>query len=86
MNMTTEKECVEVAWLRHWFQARGAVVGEQLTVNYFDAGLIDSLAVVELIEAMEEEYSIRFNEKNFTDKRFTTIVGLAGIIQELRQA
>ena len=40
------------SWVLSWFEGRGAVPGavesEKLAVNYFDAGLIDSLTVVEL--------------------------------------
>jgi len=53
--------------------------------NYFEAGLIDSLGVIELIESIETEFNLKFTEENFQDRRFSTINGLAAIIQQIKQ-
>jgi D-alanine--poly(phosphoribitol) ligase subunit 2 len=76
-------------WLLDWFAKRGQVPGatreEQLAVNYFQAGLIDSFGVIELIADVESQFCIRFTEHHFQDRRFPTIGGLAMLVNELRQ-
>ena len=44
-------------------------------VNYFDAGLINSLGIIDLIERIES---------HFQERRFSTIKGLSEIIHELQ--
>lgn len=77
----------EARWLLNWFQERGRARGsapeEQVHVNYFEAGLIDSLGVIELINEVENHFGIRFSERQFQDRRFATIVGLSDLIAEL---
>ncbi len=75
-------------WLRGWFQARGAAGATEAspTVDYFESKWIDSLAVIELIEAAEEKFAIHFREDDFMDRRFSSLGGLTQIISELRQA
>lgn len=76
-------------WLLDWFAKRGQVPGatheQHLAVNYFQAGLIDSLGVIELIGDVENQFAIRFTEQHFQDRRFSTIGGLAMLVNELRQ-
>jgi acyl carrier protein len=67
-------------WLDHWFAKRGATLDRE--ENYFDAGAIDSFGVIELIEAIEEHFAIQFGERDFQDRRFSTIAGLAEITNE----
>lgn len=78
------------AWLAAWFEAKGAVPGanpeEKLQTDYFSAGLIDSLAVVSLIADIETAFSIRFEDRHFQERRFSTIGGLADIVAELSSA
>jgi len=73
-------------WLRRWFRDRGAAAAGSAPaeIDYFEVQWIDSLAVIELIEAIEQKFSVRFSETNFTDRRFSTLSGLATIIGELR--
>lgn len=74
-------------WLLNWFTQNSSIpvnhTETQLQVNYFEAGLIDSLGVINLIVGIEEHFDIHFNERNFQDRRFSTIGGLSDIIQEL---
>ncbi|MEI7752742.1 MAG: acyl carrier protein [Candidatus Omnitrophota bacterium] len=74
-------------WLIHWFERRGPLAGvtpeEKLQTDYFEASLIDSFAVIELITAIEAEFKIKFNETHFQDRRFSTLVGLEALITEL---
>lgn len=61
----------------------GATLDERRAVNYLEAGLIDSLAIIELIAAVEERWNIRFHERHFQDRRFVSIGGLGQIVDEL---
>lgn len=91
--MTTTKPAGawEVAqWLVAWFDARATIpndgIEDRLRTNYFEAGLIDSLGVVELIADTEEHFGIRFSERDFQDRRFATIGGLSELVLELTPA
>lgn len=80
--MKNEKE-----WLVEWFRARGPLPEspeEAARTDYFQKGLIDSMAIVELVTEAEKEFGVRFSERHFQDRRFATIGGLAEIIAELR--
>jgi len=76
-----------ITWLIVWFEKRGNIPGdtldEKLRVNYFNAGLIDSLGVIEMITEIESYFRISFNEKHFQDRRFSFIGGLSEIIVDL---
>jgi acyl carrier protein len=80
----------KVNWLLNWFKQNGSIpvnfMEEQLQINYFEAGLIDSLGVINLIVGIEEHFNIRFNEGHFQDRRFATIGGLSDIIHELSKS
>jgi acyl carrier protein len=65
-------------WLQEWFAARGATLARDQ--NYFDANAIDSFGVIEMIEAIEDHFKVKFRQHDFQDRRFATIAGLAEII------
>jgi acyl carrier protein len=75
-------------WLLAWFEEKGVVDGHifagKMNVNYFDAGLIDSFGVIELIQDIEGHFNIRFDEGHFQDRRFSFIGGLWELIEELK--
>jgi len=48
--------------------------------NLFDAGIIDSLAVVRIIEYLESEYGIRFVSAGFDPREIGTITGIERVI------
>ncbi|HEY9759832.1 MAG TPA: phosphopantetheine-binding protein [Oculatellaceae cyanobacterium] len=78
----------EAKYLLDWFAARNpekSLEGEVLTIDFFDARLVDSLAILELVCAVEEKFDIIFHERVFQDRRFSTIGGLAEIITELKK-
>ena len=69
-------------WLKE-YMAKGKELPEGIEQkNYFEAGLMDSFGVILLIEDVEKEFSITFNEGHFQDRRFPTMSGLAEIIHE----
>jgi acyl carrier protein len=77
-------------WLLDWFGKRTNVLGSNreqiIQMNYFDAKLIDSLQVMELIAELEEHFSIQFTEDHFQERRFATIKGLSQIVCELTES
>ncbi|MBI5202573.1 MAG: hypothetical protein HY925_13365 [Elusimicrobia bacterium] len=78
------------AWLLRWFESKGHVPGateaEKLAADYFESGLIDSLAIVGLVGELERNYAIRFEDRHYREPRFSTIGGLAAIVGELAAA
>jgi acyl carrier protein len=77
----------ELEWLREWFSARGelpACVEDLRALNYFEAALIDSLGVIDLITDIEERYQIAFSSEDFLDRRFSTVGGLADMLAQRR--
>lgn len=74
-------------FLFEWLGRRGNVPGstleERLALNYFDARLIDSLGVIEFVADIEARFDIRFDERHFQDRRFSTVGGLRDIVLDL---
>ena len=68
------------AWLQGWFAKRGAKLSREQ--NFFEAEAIDSFGVIELIEAVETQFAMSFDQRDFQDRRFATIAGLAEIVNE----
>lgn len=71
-----------LTWLSGWFADRAPHRELSPTENYFEAEVIDSFAVIELIEALETSFGCRFDDRDFQDRRFSSIAGLAEIIVE----
>lgn len=67
-------------WLMSWFQERvpGLELGE--TENYIDKGVIDSFGIIELIEAIESRFDIKFDQKDMQSLELFSVDGLASII------
>ncbi|MBL77072.1 MAG: hypothetical protein CL763_09155 [Chloroflexi bacterium] len=72
-------------WLIRWFEENSQTdklnVKKKINENYFEKGWIDSLKFIDLITQIEEEFSIRFSNDEFQDRKFSTIEGLAKIIE-----
>ena len=78
-----------VDWLIGWMRERSRLEGKldfPTTVNYVDAGWVDSLGTIQLIAAAEARYGIRFNEGHMADPAFLTLAGLADLIVALQEA
>ena len=69
-------------WLVDWFAHRAPNITLEPEDNYFTAGAIDSLGVIELIEDVEQTFSVRFSQDDFQDQRFTNIRRLAEMLKE----
>lgn len=75
-------------WLSKWFDDRGLLNREPdealLAANYFEETSLESLDVFELIDDIEARFGIEFRDEHFQERRFSTISGLADLIEELR--
>ena len=67
-------------WLERWFAKRSPHIALQAGDNFFEREAIDSFGVIELIEDTEQHFNVRFTERDFQDRRFSTIEGLSEII------
>ena len=81
--MLTKAEIL--TWLRHFFSTHSnKVLPDDIEqIQYYDAQLIDSLGIIILLEEVSEEFHIEFTQDHFTDRRFSTIGGLADIMSSL---
>ena len=72
-------------WLCDWFVTRRKFKGDTaklLDINYFDAGLLTSLEVIEFVSEIEDRFGVQFSEQDFQDPRFVTVVGLSELIAD----
>lgn len=71
-------------WLKQWFFSRGKVAGTvgllPADVDYFEAGWLTSMEVVELVTEIEMHFGIQFSDRDLQDSRFVTLGGLAELI------
>ena len=75
-------------WLTDWFVARGKLtkkIGETApetlrNTDYFEAGWLTSMEVVEFVTEIEQHFGMQFSENDLQDPRFVTIAGLAELI------
>jgi acyl carrier protein len=72
-------------WMCAWFVSRRKFKGDTaqlLATNYFDAGLLTSLEVIEFVSEIEDRFGMQFSEQDFQDPRFVTVAGLAELIAD----
>jgi acyl carrier protein len=62
----------------------GDTESEQLAVAYLDEGLLDSMAIVELVLTLEESFEIRLEPEEMQSEEFRTIGGLIDVVSRLR--
>ena len=75
-------------WIRDFVSRRAGGLPESAsTLNYLEAGLIDSFGVIEMLAEIEDRFGVALNETHFEDPRFVIMEGLAQIVAEnARQA
>jgi acyl carrier protein len=71
-------------WLKDWFVSRGKI-GKQvnqspLDIDYFEAGWLTSMEVVEFITEIEHQFGMQFSDEDMQDPRFVSIAGLTELI------
>ncbi|MGD0986665.1 MAG: phosphopantetheine-binding protein [Candidatus Sulfotelmatobacter sp.] len=72
-------------WLKNWFRGRGKMgqgAVQSTDVDYFEAGWLTSMEVVEFVTEIEAQFDMQFSEQDLQDPRFVTISGLTGLISE----
>jgi acyl carrier protein len=73
-------------WLTNWFVARGKIrksAPEALhDTDYFEAGWLTSMEVVEFVMEIEQQFGMQFSDRDLQDPRFVTIAGLTELILE----
>lgn len=77
-------------WLADWFVARGKIKANAppnqretfLNIDYFEAGWLTSMEVVELVTEIEGEFGVQFSDRDLQDPRLATIAGLRELIAE----
>jgi len=61
-----------------------AKIGRQarppLDIDYFAAGWLTSMEVVEFVTEIEAQFGMQFSDRDLQDPRFVTIAGLAELI------
>ena len=62
----------------------GATVAEQLAYDYLDAGLVDSMGIVEMVMNFEQTFGIRFEPKHLQSSEMRTVGGLIELVSQLR--
>lgn len=70
-----------------YLESKGGVPGrteeEKLRFEYLNAGLIDSMGIVEMLQAFEAEFGVRFSPSHMQSVDFQTVGGLVRIIAKL---
>ena len=52
------------------------------TFDFVEKGYIDSMAMIQFIVLLEDEFGISFSDDELTDRRFRTIGGLTKIVEK----
>ncbi len=50
--------------------------------DYIEAGLLDSLQVMELVEALEDEFDIEFSGRDIIPENFSNIKAIAELVEK----
>jgi acyl carrier protein len=72
-------------WLLNWFAGRSkarASEAHSLDLDYFAAGWLTSMEVVEFVTDIEAQFDMQFTDRDLQDARFVIIAGLAELIVE----
>jgi acyl carrier protein len=72
-------------WLTDWFLSKprsktGKPTDIPLNIDYFEAGWLTSMEVVEFVTEIEQTFRMQFSESDLQDPRFVTIAGLTELI------
>ena len=82
MIKKTNKESEIKEYLILWFQnkTKMKIKKNYLDKDYFHEEWIDSFEIVNLIEELQDQFNIEFNDTDFQHSNFSTINGLTKII------
>ena len=51
-----------------------------LDIDYFEAGWLTSMEVVEFVTEIERQFGMQFSDRDLQDPRFVTLAGLTELI------
>lgn len=57
---------------------------KKIDVDYLSEGYLDSLSLIKFITSIEKNFQIKLDQKDFLNRKFRTIKGLASIIKNKR--
>ena len=75
-----------LSWLIQWFKEKIKITQCDLDANFFNNGILGSFEVLMLLTDIESHFKVSFSDARLTDKRFSSINGLADIIMEYTPA
>lgn len=75
--MTTSSKAWITNWLAENADVNVAEIEQRSTENYFEQGWIDSFAFIRFITELEAAHGVRFRNDDFQDRTFSTVDGLA---------
>lgn len=77
-----EKKVFVINWFVENSMLSCDEIETDLSVNYFEQGLIDSFGFLDLINQCEEEFGIEFTDEDFSNENIFTIKGLIDILEQ----
>ena len=63
-----------------------AEVPEDIETSLFEAGVIDSFGVMDLVERLEESFGIKVPDKDMIPRRFETLAKIAAYVDQRKAA
>jgi acyl carrier protein len=86
MNKVQEPKTQIEDWLAAWFVQRSKISQYEAVhvkhTDYFDAGWLTSMEVVEFVTEIEQKFGMQFSDRDLQDHRFVTIGGLGELVTE----
>ena len=67
-------------WIIHWLEKRNPGVPIDETSDIYSESLVDSFGIIELVEEVENHFSIQLEDVELHQPSFRTIQGLSEII------
>ena len=55
---------------------------KKIDIDYLAKGYVDSLGFIKFIVSIEKKFKIKFDQKDFMNRKFRTIKGLASIVSK----
>ncbi len=55
---------------------------KNIDIDYLAKGYIDSLGFIKFVISIEKKFKVKFDQKDFINRKFRTIKGLASIINK----
>jgi|TARA_B110000495_G_C23008923_1_gene596492 acyl carrier protein len=68
---------IEINFILKYFKNKKI---KKFNVDYMSQGYVDSLGFIKFVSSIEKFFNIKFNQKDFMNRNFRTINGLAQII------